>query len=185
MYYNVYYKIRTNTLQYCLSSTTVFYKSRTQVAPVLPYILQNLYKHVAVLPYTTKLAQTRSSTTVYYKTFETSLKPVGNQSETSLKPHSETNLKPVGNQSETTLNQSETSRKPVGYQSETCRKPVGNQSETSRKPVGNQSETSWKPVGHQSETNRKPVGNQSETSRKPVLLLTNYLPVLLCTTNLA
>ena len=31
-------------------------------------ILQNSHKHVPVLPYTTKLAQTRSSTTVYYKT---------------------------------------------------------------------------------------------------------------------
>ena len=30
-------------------------------------ILQSLHKHVPVLPYTTKLAETRSSTTVYYK----------------------------------------------------------------------------------------------------------------------
>ena len=30
-------------------------------------ILQSLHKHVPVLPYTTELAQSRSSTTVYYK----------------------------------------------------------------------------------------------------------------------
>ena len=30
-------------------------------------VLQSLHKHVPILPYTTKLAQSRSSTTVYYK----------------------------------------------------------------------------------------------------------------------
>ena len=46
------------------SSTTVYYKACTNTFQYYR-ILQSLQKHVPVLPYTTKLAQSRSSTTVY------------------------------------------------------------------------------------------------------------------------
>ena len=75
----VYYQACTNTFQYyrILQACTntfqyyriVYYKTRTDTFQYYR-ILQNSHKHVPVLPYTTKLAlaQTRSSTTVYYTT---------------------------------------------------------------------------------------------------------------------
>ena len=54
----------TTKLAQTRSSTTVYYKTCTNTFQYY-HILQNLQKHVPVLPYTTKLAQTHSSTTVY------------------------------------------------------------------------------------------------------------------------
>ena len=58
----VYYKACTNTSQY-----DGILQSLHKHVPVLLYILQSLHKQVPVLLCTTKLAQSRPSTTVYYK----------------------------------------------------------------------------------------------------------------------